>query len=327
MSRSDAIERQLTQLEELAKGPVTPDSVKAFRQALSKGACRVAARAARWAAEREQAALCPDMAKAFERFLVNPVKSDPGCVAKMAVVEALEALEAPGEDVFLRGVRHVQKEPAWGPPVDTAANLRGTCAQVLARRMHPLARFEIVTLLTDPEVQARRGAVRALVILGGEASELLLRLKALTGDDSPDVVGLCLSGLMELSPERSMPFIEGFLDSDDLLVAEEAAMALGESRREDAFALLQRRWETWIDPERRGILALPLALLRIEPAFQFLLEAIEHGNPRTAMAVVEALAIHRDDEVRRSRIDAAVDRRGDRSVAQAFRRAFSPGDD
>ena len=57
----------------------------------------------------------------FHRFMENPVKTDPGCSAKVELVTALHDLDCAREEVFLQGLRHVQKEPGWGPPVDTAA--------------------------------------------------------------------------------------------------------------------------------------------------------------------------------------------------------------
>lgn len=58
--------------------------------------------------------------------MTKPVETDPGCTAKLKAADALYCLEYSNEDLFLRGIRHVQ-EPIWDGSDDTAA-LRGTCA-------------------------------------------------------------------------------------------------------------------------------------------------------------------------------------------------------
>src|SRR2546429_6216171 len=61
--------------------------------------------------------------------LFRSVRRDPGCVAKTGIVHALLSFgDAAASDVFLRGVVHVQREPAFGPPIDTAPELRATSA-------------------------------------------------------------------------------------------------------------------------------------------------------------------------------------------------------
>ena len=43
-----------------------------------------------------------ELPKAFARLLREPAKSDPQCAAKLAIVEALSALDAPTDDLFPR---------------------------------------------------------------------------------------------------------------------------------------------------------------------------------------------------------------------------------
>jgi hypothetical protein len=54
----------------------------------------------------------------FERLLVQPGKRDPGCVGKLAVLDALDHLEDHDDAPFLLGAHYVQREPAFGGPVD-----------------------------------------------------------------------------------------------------------------------------------------------------------------------------------------------------------------
>jgi hypothetical protein len=51
----------------------------------------------------------------------DPARADRGCAAKTAVVRALEALAAPEDAIYLAGIRHVQMEGSFGPPIETAA--------------------------------------------------------------------------------------------------------------------------------------------------------------------------------------------------------------
>ena len=58
---------------------------------------------------------------AFDTFLVDPLKNDKLCRAKLAIVQTLDKLEHRKRDIFEKAARHVQLEPAFGGKVDTAA--------------------------------------------------------------------------------------------------------------------------------------------------------------------------------------------------------------
>jgi HEAT repeat protein len=292
-----------------------------LREVLKAPHARAVVAAARLAAERGWAELAPDVAAAFGRLLTQPAKVDPGCLAKVALVETLNEFEYGSEALFLRGLHHVQKEPVWGETIDTAGNLRGTCAGALVRTGYPDIRYELASLLSDPQPEARCAAARAFALVPGEASEVALRVKANAGDAAPDVVAACFSGLMALDPERSLDFVAKFIDSDDPVTAEDAALAVGESRLPMACALLIAQWEKAFHAKRRRMLALPLALTRTEEGFEFLLEALERERSETALAVLEALTVYRDDPARRTRIEDVV-QRGETALITAFLRLF-----
>src|SRR5206468_3907645 len=103
------------------------------------------------------------------------MKRDPVAEALQALSEAagrphdaatLSFGDAAASDVFLRGVVHVQREPAFGPPIDTAPELRATSAMGLVVTGHPAALTICVGLLVDPEPTARAGGIRGLVASG-----------------------------------------------------------------------------------------------------------------------------------------------------------------
>jgi HEAT repeat protein len=198
----------------------------------------VAAKAARIAGEWLAAELTPELVAAFDRFMVKPETTDKRCAAKIEILKALCKLEYPSPAVFRRGIQHIQMEPTWGGSVDTAAEVRALGAMGLAQTNYPEALEEIVPLLLDPERDARIGAVRAVAASGLPGGVLLLRLKTLSGDE-PEVLGECFAALLRADPAKSLEFVAKFLDHREEAIAEAAALALGDSRLESAFAVLR----------------------------------------------------------------------------------------
>ena len=315
-----SLDDRLARLSELADVPLTDEVTGELRKALAAANNFVVAKAARIAGQRLIAEFAPTLAAAFPRFLKTPTKTDKGCRAKSAIVEALDALEYGGVGIFEQGIRHVQMEPVYGGSVDTAAVLRSKCALALTRVKGSQALLELATLLADTEPEPRAAAMRALGCLGGDAPEALLRFKALTGDPRPDILSECFSGLMQVSAERTKSFVAGFLASNDLEVAEGAAIALAESRAPGTFELLLEHWHNSIQSEVKQMLLLPLALTRNDNAFDFLLEVVANESRRTAAAAVKVLLIY-NDQRHTAQIQAAVKARNDPSVTTAYHRA------
>jgi hypothetical protein len=120
-------------------------------------------------------------------------------------------------------------------------------------------------------------------------------------------------------------FVGDFLDSGNPVVAEQAALALGQSHEAEAFELLREHWESNIAPDFRRMLILPISLLRRDDAFDFLIEVIGSSGPKLAAEAVTAFAVYADDKSRR-RVHDAVKDRNDPTVTTAFTRAFGPVD-
>src|SRR2546426_7821857 len=59
------------------------------------------------------------------------------------------ALATPEEAIYLTGIRHIQMEGSYGPPIDTAAALRSASAMALVHMHYPDAVLHVVTLLVD----------------------------------------------------------------------------------------------------------------------------------------------------------------------------------
>jgi hypothetical protein len=304
--KKSVLEDQLSLLHALRTASLTGDTLAQLRQALASHNSHVVAAAAEIVGEAELADLEPDLTMAFAALMRNPAKSDPGCRAKTAIANALRVCECSAEAVFMQGVRHVQLEPVWGGQVDTAAPLRGACALglVAARSRHAL--LELAHLLADPESDARIAAARALAYSGDPASVPLLHFKVLTGDTHAAVLYECFLALLKLDVDTSLVFVAEYLKNADPAVAESAALALGESRQESAFAVLRDAWENTFDAERRRTLLLALATLRVEPALDYLLDIVRHEARVHVDAALEALWMFQRDETVWRRVEKAL---------------------
>jgi HEAT repeat protein len=169
--------------------------------------------------------------------------------------------------------------------------------------------FEVVNLLQDGEVQCRMTAVSALVAMANETSEVLLRFKCLAGDEDPKVIDTCFAGLLEINLGRSLAFVAQFVTGGNDVLAESAALALGETSDARAYKLLSEIWEASVNEKRRTALMLPIALTRQEEALQFLLETIKSGPESYAKAALDACGIYEYDESFQKRVQESVEAR------------------
>jgi HEAT repeat protein len=218
----------------------------------------------------------------------------------------------------------VQLEPVYGGKADTAAEVRIQCGIALVRIGHPDALFELANHLADREVEVRRAAVKAVAAVGSESGGLLLRLKALTGDEDADVLAFAFSGLMAIAPERSLGFAASYLLSAGPEVAQGAALAIGGSATPEAFAALRRAWDQCLDAERKTMLLLPIALTRQDGAKEFLLGVVREEHQAKAEEAVAALKLFEADASLCGLLRDAVDERGDPVVEKAFLDEFGP---
>jgi hypothetical protein len=271
---------------------------------------RVVARAATLAGERSLRERLPDLLSAYARFLVEPIKQDPHCVAKQAIARALVNLECDNVPFFLEGIRYRQLEPAWGGADDTAIDVRCSCAMGLVSSGYFRAIQELTALLQDPEWRARAGAARAISCGNPREAEALLRFKVLVGDPEPDVIGECFTGLLSIAKEECLPFVASYLADNNDGVRDFAALALGESRHPQAFDHLRTAWDDIHDAESfRVVLIRAAALHRSELAFDWLISIIEHGTPAHADVAVEALSVYERNTKLVERVQAALAKR------------------
>jgi HEAT repeat protein len=323
MAKARATDAKLQRLKLLRDEPESPAMVAELRRFLHDASNHVVAAAAALAARFRFKELAPEMVAAFDGFMIDPVESDKTCAGKIAIVDALNELDYQEPDLFLTGIRHVQEEPAWGGPRDAAAELRAGCTMAVVRIGHPQANVLLADLLADSERVVRIAAAQALAASGSKAALLLLRLKARLGDGDADVTGECLTGLMRQEPKESAPFVAEFLESDDDAVVETALLALGNSRRAEAYELLKKFWEGRRRNELRETALVAMALLRFSAATDFLLALLGDAPESSALRALSALAVLDYDPRIRESVAVIVRRRNSDALQALFAAKFS----
>jgi len=326
MPKPPSTEDALAAIHAIRQAPDNHDLARDLAPFLRHKSNHVVAAAATTAERLEAGRLAPDLVEAFDRLMGNPAKLDPGCKALIAIAQALVQMDDPAAKVYFAGIRHIQREGSFslvGPSfVDVGAPLRGLCARGLARMGHPGALLECVTLLADPEIPARTGAVRAIGESGRPEGVLLLRLKTLLGDTEIEVVGECFGSLLGLDPAGSVDFVAKFLKSEAEGMAEQAALALGESRLAAAFPILRDAWEGGGARELRRTLMTAIALLRVDDALEFLLERLGAESGPVAADALAGLAFYARDEAVLARVERIIRERGDGALEAVFAREF-----
>jgi hypothetical protein len=288
-------EEQLEQIRMLRKANPDAGTVAILRKALADRANLVIAEAARAAGEIHAAELIPDLLTAYSRLFEDPVKMDPKCWGKNAIIKALTTMDYSESPPYLRGSTHVQMEPVWGKVEDAAGPLRANCILALPQ-CSDLQRFEVfrrlVDSLMDPLDPVRLEAVRTIEQMNGDEASLLLRLKARCGDVRPAVTGCAFDAILHLEPEKGLDFVAGFLNSTDAEVRDEAALAMGLWRHPRAIEILIAAWKGTMDKEFRSILLRAISSSREESALEFLLSLVREGPGWQAAAALEALDLH-----------------------------------
>ena len=325
MAKRGTLDDKLAAIREWRDRPESAELIADLRKALGDKSNFVAAAAAAIVGERRFVELAPALESAFDRFLVDPVKTDKLCRAKLAAVEALEKLEHPDADTFFKAARHVQMEPVWGREEDSAPPLRAAGLVGLTRVNPPGLSYLLVEALTDPEREVRITAALSLGAVGSEAAVLTLRLKCRLGDKDPEVLSECLHGLLIASHREQMGFVEEFLNPDDPVYCEAAALALGKSRQPESLEPLRQCWERVGASSARETILLAIAMLRAPAALDYLLELVAGDSESAARMALSALKIHRHDLKLVERVERAVLQSGSPTIQAHFESGFRRG--
>ena len=305
---SRKLEDRIEQLRQLRTQAAAADTNTTLRKALADRSNLIVAEAAKTATELHLSELIPDLLTTFDRLFEEPVKSDPKCWGKTAIVKALARLDYSESAPFVRGSQHIQMEPVWGGQEDSAVQLRANSFLALVQ-CTDVTRFEVlrqlVNAMSDPADPVRIEAVRAMHQLGGEECSLLLRLKARVGDRRPVIIGHVFDALLNMERDQAVPFVAEYLSSGDEALRDEAALALGASRLSGGLKELVETWKSIRSEEFSEVLLRAISSSRLPEAIEFLLDLLRNGTARGSAAAAEALKLHEASSEMRTLIDEA----------------------
>jgi hypothetical protein len=309
-------EEQLAALDALRQQP--PEAcIEPLRKALANRNNFIVAKAADLIRDFQLTQLTPELQTAFGRFFDDPVKSDPQCWAKNAISRALAAFEYQEPEVFLRGMKHIQPEPSYGGPSDSAGTLRATCALALVQcRSVPEVDLlrHLLDLVSDKDKSVRAEVIRAIEQLNSYSAALLLRLRAVLGNDEPEVLGACYGGILRIEGPSAIPWVSQFLVSEDDSAAE-AALAIAGTRTLEGFTVLREALADAHDPWFCSVLLSAMALTRQDAAVEFLLHQVKTDSLQAVSAIEAILRAMPVDEVTK-RLETLV--AGNPRLARAF---------
>ncbi|MDR3622194.1 MAG: HEAT repeat domain-containing protein [Paludisphaera borealis] len=335
MAKRASLDDKLAAVRLLRDQPTSPALVAELRKSIADRSNFLASAAAVIAGDRRLVELASDLESAYKRFLIDPLKNDKLCRAKIAIVQALDKMEHDRPETFQNAARHIQLEPVWEGLVDAAAPLRALALIALVRIDAPGLLTLLVDALNDPlqrvskddeERVVRSAAAQALGYQGSEAAGLLLRLKARVGDRDPDVISECLHGLLTISHQEHLGFVAGFLEPHDEARCEAAVLALGRSRLPEALGPLEACWRRASSPPLQEAILLAVAMLRTPEAVDHLLDFVAGENEPHSRMALSALKIHCHDARLTERIERVVAAKGNRELKEQFERDFRTDD-
>jgi hypothetical protein len=291
--RKSTLDDELADLAPAESDPSSPDVRERVLRALGSKHALVVARAAALIGGERLDGYDDLMIAAYARFLENPAKSDPGCRAKHALLEALDHVEHIDHEPFLNATEYVQREPRYGGAEDTATGVRARGALALARLGYPDVFLVLGRLLSDEEATVRQAAALALGYLGRRDGAGLLVLRIRAGEAEPTPLAECIRSLVLLAPDQATATVAPLLADPDLreLVAHALATADTDAGVDIVIAELER---SLLEDERAPLLAA-LGASRRPRARELLLSLVADGSRADALAAIEALSIHRYD--------------------------------
>jgi HEAT repeat protein len=308
-----SFEEEQAALSPVAANPRSDDARQRLLAALRSKRSLVVARAARLIKEHRLDGFDDELESAFDRHMPDPVRSDPTCAAKLAAIEALDYCESGDAAPFVRAAAHEQ----WEGGNDTAAPMRARAVLALARLGH--ADFDLIAaqLLTDRTASVRQAALDALAHRGDRANAALALLKLRSGDEDPLVTLAAMTALLALAPARGFDELSVLLHSKAEDERELAAVALGQSRSDEALTILLNALERCTRAEERTALLRGAGLHRSDRALDAMLAVIAEYQEVDARAAIESLAARRFEPGVADRVRAAA-ARNDRAELTAY---------
>src|SRR5271169_6573796 len=108
MGKRLSVDDRLSSIRRLRDQQPSAEVLAELRSALRDKSNLIVAAAAAIVGDQKHADLHSDLEAAFERFLIDPVKNDKLCRAKIAIVQSLEKLGHEPADLFFRAAGHIQ---------------------------------------------------------------------------------------------------------------------------------------------------------------------------------------------------------------------------
>jgi hypothetical protein len=242
--------------------------------------------------------------RAYLRLHAGAPGADPGCWARMAILEALARLEAPeGEEAARLAIRTVQVEPVGFGLSDTATGLRVAAAGLMANLHAPGALIDLAWLLNDFEpnvscsvaegpfakMAARAAAAKAIGALCDPAGAAVLAVKLYFPQrEQPDVLVECMDALAALREPRALEILQPWLRSGDAYLAAAAGTAIATAAGEKAVPALVAALEE-AALEAREPLVYAIASIRADSAREALQRLAKHADKRISKAAKESL--------------------------------------
>lgn len=321
--RAQRVEALVERLDAVHVDPTTPEAEQLIHEALSHKHWMAVEHAAHIIAQHSLAQYAKELLAVWQHFIAAGMKADPGCRAKESALVALDSLEWFDPEPFLVAIRYVQMEPGYGGSTDTAGGVRQRGLFGLLRQHHSQAMLYAGELLADPLVEVRIGAAEGLYQYAGHTGSGLLSQRLHLGDD-PRVLLACATALIEHEPDYALTLCERWLKGADAERRETAALALGQSKSDEAGDVLvdwSRTAEHGLD---RELTLRALALHRGARTRAYVLELVASANPVEARAAVKALAEHRYDAQLCQRVQEAAATNPDPAILKLAQTICSP---
>jgi len=323
--KNDRFKAKLTALEQLRKAFDSTTAPALLRKGLADPSNFIVAKAAQVIGEAYLTEFVPELMATFSRLL-DDCDADPGCRGKEAIARALKDFEHRDPEIFLRGLEHIQFEPVFRMlRADTAGALRGVCAHALvACDIDSAVLLERLTdHLVDSDKAVRLECARAIAQLGRPESGILLRLKALSGDEEAEVTGQCLLSLLDLAAPGAVAFTARFLDAPQEDVQFEAASALALQHSAEALPYLETFWRRELSLDLRRAIVIALGGSPNPKAAAFLLGVVEDYPRDLGATALEALATSRFASDVRERAATIVQKYDLAVLSEAFDAHFA----
>ena len=303
MSRASASSRSAKQLmrelSELAHAPerlASETGRQVLGAALAAFDAKTTLQAAKLVAEHSLRGFEPQLRTAYTTFAAERAQLDPGCLAKEAVIAALESIECTDAELFAHAALYVQRERGRYGTRDTGAGVRARSVLGLARLGHGDLVPILGACLADRDARVRLSAARAIAHRGQRDTAGLLLLRLGAGDAESEVIGECLRGLFATASDLARRYVQQALHDPQPELREQTLHALGTVHDDAAVALLAEELrEHTLSDERRCIIEV-LGLSLRSSARELLLELLHGDDASDAEAALTALAIHRHDQ-------------------------------